>query len=135
MASNLPAVTFADLLPTGVSIDQKTITLWEQLQIGTGVYAVGGIPAGVQALAGSKSVDDSAFLQSTVTSELALPVNGTVYQYRYIPTSDKLQIFSVAITSGSQSAPVELSASAIIPSGVLTDVIVGEFIYSRVNGG
>ena len=135
MASNLPAVTFADLLPTGVSIDQKTITLWEQLQIGTGVYAVGGIPSGVQALAGAKSVDDTAFLQSTVTSELALPANGTVYQYRYIPTSDKLQIFSVTITSGSQAAPVELSASAIIPAGVLTDVIVGEFIYSRVNGG
>lgn len=132
MASNLPAVTFADLLPTGTSIDQKTITLWEQVAIGAGVYAVGGIPAGVQALAGTKTVDDTAFLQSTVESELTVAATGNSYKYKYIPSTDKLQIFQVTNSSG---ATVELTASAIIPSGVLTDTIVGEFIYSRVNGG
>lgn len=132
MASNLPAVTFADLFPTGVSMDSKTITMWQQVQIGAGVYAVGGIPAGVAALAGQKTIDSLTFLQSTVVSELTVPATGTTYFYRYVPTTDKIQIFQQTLSNGSQTAFTELTASAVIPSGVLTDTIVGEFIYNRL---
>jgi hypothetical protein len=121
MASNLPAVTFADLFPTGVSVDQKTISMWLQVSIGSGVYATGGIPAGVQAQANAKTIDDTTFLFALVESELTR--GATYYTYKYIPTTDKLQIFSNG---------TELSASAIIPSAVLTDTIVGEFTYNRL---
>ena len=132
MASNLPAITFADLFPTGTTIDQKTITLWQQLAIGSGVYAVGGIPAGVQALAGTKTVDDTTFLFADVVSELTVPATGTSFKYKYIPSTDKLQIFQVTTSSGTVTATAELSASAIIPSGVLNDTIIGYFKYNRL---
>jgi hypothetical protein len=119
-------------------MDQKTITMWVQVSIGAGVYAVGGIPAGVQFLAGTKTIDDVTFLQASVQSELTIPLNGVFYTYRYIPSTDKLQIFQTPVTGGEQESASpgintsELSASAIIPAGVLNDVIVGEFIYNRL---
>jgi hypothetical protein len=138
MASNLPVVTYADLFPTGTSIDQKTISVWAQVSIGAGVYAVGGIPAGLQVFVGTKTIDDTTFLQSYIASELPIPLNGVFYTYKYIPSSDKLQIFQTPVTGGSQESASpglvtsELSASAIIPAGVLADVIVGQFVYNRL---
>lgn len=129
MASNLPAITYAALIPGYTSIDQKTISIWAQAAIGAGVYAVGGIPAGLVALARSLTVDDSTFLQSTFVSELTIAATGNSYKYVYVPSTDKLQIFQVTNSSGAYS---ELTASAIIPAGVLTDVIVVEAIYNRL---
>lgn len=138
MASNLPVVTYAPLIPGATSIDQKTIGFWVQVGIGAGVYAVGGIPAGLNAFVGSYTVDDTTFLWAEFESELTTPYNGVFYTYEYIPSTDKIQIFQTPVTGGEQESgspginTSELSASAIIPAGVLNDVIVGHFIYNRL---
>lgn len=125
-------MTYAALVPGYTSIDQKTITTWSQLTIGSGVYAVGGVPAGLVALARSLTVDDTTFLQATVTSELTTPATGTAFYYRYVPSTDKIQIYQQTYASGVITATTELTGSSIIPAGVLTDVIVVEAIYNRL---
>jgi hypothetical protein len=138
MASNLPVVTYAPLIPGATSIDQKTIRFWVQVAIGAGVYAVGGIPAGLNVFVGTYTVDDTTFLWGEFESELTIPYNGVFYTYRYIPSTDKIQIFQTPVTGGEQESASpgintsELSASAIIPAGVLNDVIVASFVYNRL---
>ena len=138
MASNLPVVTFAPLIPGATSIDQKTIGFWLQMSVGAGVYATGGIPAGLNTFVGTYTVDDTTFLWAEINSELTVPLNGVFYTYKYIPSTDKLQIFQTPVTGGQQESASpglvtsELSASAIIPAGVLNDVIIAHFIYNRL---
>lgn len=132
MASVLEQVSFAALVPGYTTIDQKTITIIAQLSISAGNYTRGGIPAGVAALARSLTVDDATFLNAFIQSELTVPASGHTYLYKYIPSTDKIQIFDVVVTTGTQAAPVELAESAATPAGVLTDVIVGEFTYNRL---
>lgn len=132
MASNLPVITTAALVPGYTSIDQKTITEYFQLTVGSGVYTVGGIPAGFAALANSLTVDENAFLFADVVSELATPATGTSYRYKYVPAPDYLQIFQVTTANGVVTATTELGASAIIPAGVLTDTIVAKVTYNRL---
>lgn len=117
MSSLLPSVTIAPLV-AGPSFDAKTSTLWVQLLIGAGVYNVGGIPVGMVAYANAQTVDTKQFLQADITGETA-----NNYTYKYIPATDLLQIFN---------AGTELTASAIIPSQVLNDIIVGSFVYNRL---
>ena len=132
MASLLPTITFAPLIPGFTTIDQKTIEIIAQLTIGSGVYETGGIPAGVAALAGSLTVDSETFLTAEVESEDAVPSTGTSYLYKYIPAFDYLQIFVVTTSSGTITSTVELGSSVIIPAGVLADTIVGVFRYNRL---
>jgi len=132
MSSLLPSVTFSPLVSGFTSIDQKTITLWFQLNIGAGVYETGGIPMGLQTLAGSLTVVDTDFLQAIIFSERQVPATGTFYEYQYVPAFDYLQIFSVAVTAGAQSAPAELASSSVIPALVLSDTIIGQAIYNRL---
>lgn len=132
MASNLPAITTAALIPGYTSIDQKTISLWFQLTVGAGVYETGGIPAGFAALANSLTVDENAFLEANVVSELATPSTGTSYKYRYIPAQDYLQIFAVITSGGAITSTTELGSSVVIPAGVLNDVIVAKSTYNRL---
>lgn len=132
MASNLPAITTAALIPGYTSIDQKTITLWFQLTVGAGVYTPGGIPSGFAALANSLTVDENAFLFADVVSELVTPFTGTSYKYKYVPTTDYLQIFAVVTASGVVTSTTELGASAIIPAAVIADTIVAKTVYNRL---
>lgn len=122
-------MTYAALIPGYTTIDQKTITVWVQLAIGSGVYAAGGVPSGVVSLVSGLSIDSTTFLDATVESELTLATSGSSYVYRYVPSTDKLQIFQYTNSSG---ATVELSGSAIIPAGVLTDTIVAQMTYNRL---
>ena len=138
MSSLLPSVTYTPLVSGFTTIDQKTITLWAQVTIGAGVYELGGIPAGLQTLAGSLSVIDTDPLWFDFRSENQVPQNGTFYTYRYIPALDYLQIFSTSVGSagslnpGSEAAPTELSSSSVIPAGVLNDLIVMQATYNRL---
>lgn len=129
MSSLLPAVTTAALVSGYTSIDQKTIDLIFQLTVGAGVYETGGIPAGIVALAGSLTVTTSDFLQATIQSELPTPSSGNSYVYRYVPATDYLQIYAWSSTAGTI---VELSSSAVIPAGVLTDVVTAVVKYNRL---
>lgn len=132
MPSLLPTVTFAALIPGYTTIDQKTITIWAQVTISAGVYLVGGIPFGLVSLARSLTIDDATFLAARVVSEKQVPFTGTYFNYRYYPTTDYLQIFQQTTSSGVVTATTELTASAIIPSGVINDTIVVEAVYNRL---
>lgn len=124
-----PVVTYAPLVPGAVDITSKTISLWLQVAFGPGYYTVGGVPAGLAAYAGTWTVNDSEYLWSEFKSEepytTSLGIGG--YTYRYNPTNDTFQIFD-----GAPSPTSELTASQVIPSGVLNDVIVGRVIYNRL---
>lgn len=132
MPSLLPTVTYAALVPGYTSIDQKTISIWAQVAVGAGVYEVGGIPAGLAAVANGVTVDENAFLMADFVSELQVPFTGVSYKYKYYPTTDYLQIFQITTASGVVTATTELTASAIIPSGVLNDIIVVRATYNRL---
>ncbi len=130
MALNWPTITFAQLT-LGPSIDSKTITAWLQVQFGAGYYTVNGVPSGLQAYVSALGIDDVNFLAAYFSSEVttnnrdgsSLPVSGG-FTYKYIPSTDKIQIFT--------SNGVELSASEAIPLGVISDVIVLQAIYNRL---
>jgi hypothetical protein len=129
MAQNAPAVTLAQLT-TGPAIDSRTITMWLQVQFGAGFYTVGGVPSGIAAFASALSIDDVNFLACYFSSESAttndgssLPVSGGI-TYKYLPTTDKIQMFT--------ANGVEFSASEAIPHAVLFDTIVAQVIYNRL---
>ena len=125
-----PVITYAPLIPGGTTIDQKTITLYVQLAFSAGFYTVGGIPAGLQAYAGSLTINDTQFLWGDIHSEepftSSLGIGG--FTYRYNPLNDSIQIFD-----GPMQASNELTASQAIPAGVLNDVIVGRFTWNRLS--
>jgi len=122
-----PAVTYAPLIPGATTIDQKTITLYLQVAFGAGYYTVGGVPAGLAAYVGTFSVNDTQFLWAEVKSEnpysTSLGIGG--FTYRYNPTNDTFQIFD-----GSPAG--ELTASQVIPAGVLNDTIIMRVTYNRL---
>lgn len=129
MAQNNPVVTLASLIQ-GPTIDSKTISVWLQIQFGAGFYTVGGVPSGIAAFVSGLSIDDVNYLGSLIQSEStttndgsSLPVVGGI-TYKYIPTTDKIQMFT--------ANGVEFSASEAIPHAVLFDSIVGEFTYNRL---
>lgn len=130
MAQLVPVVTLAQLT-SGPSIDSRTITAWLQLQFGQGFYTVGGVPSGISAFLSSLGIDTASFLAAYIGSEAtqtndgsSLPVVGGI-TYKYIPTTDKVQMFTT-------NNGIELTASEAIPHGVLNDIIVGQFIYNRI---
>lgn len=125
-----PQVSYAPLVPGATSIDQKTITLWLQVSFGTGYYTVGGVPAGLAAYAGTFTVNDTQYLFSDFKSEdtVVTSLNSGGYTYKYIPSTDSFQIFDGAAVGGN-----ELTASQVIPAGVLNDVIVGYVTYNRLS--
>lgn len=129
MSQLVPPVTLAPLVPGPGTIDQKTITLYLQIAFGSGFYTVGGVPVGVAAYADQNGIDASEYLAGRVDSEAtttsagaSLPTVGGV-TYKYIPATDKLQMF----ING-----VEFTASEAIPAAVLNDTIVGQFTYLRL---
>jgi hypothetical protein len=130
MSQLVPQVTLAQLT-TGPSIDSRTITAWLQIAFGQGFYTVGGVPSGIAAFVSSLGIDSSAFLFADINSEAtqtndgsSLPVVGGI-TYKYIPSTDKLQLFTT-------NNGLELTASEAIPHGALNDIIVGQFIYNRI---
>lgn len=124
MSSLAPVVTYAPLTQ-GPTIDRLTITLWLQLAFSAGYYTVGGVPSGLAAFAGTQTIDSAPFLASRIDSEATTSSSPAVagYTYKYIPSTDKIQIF----LNGS-----ELTASQAIPANVLNDIIVGQFIWVRL---
>jgi hypothetical protein len=127
MAVSVPS--FAALIPGCTSIDQKTITLWLQVAFSAGTYVTGGVPAGLQAFAGTLTVNDSEYLWSSFQSEepftTSLGIGG--FTYRYNPTNDTFQIFDGAPATGT-----ELTNGSTLPVGVTGDVITGQVVYNRL---
>lgn len=128
MSQLVPAVQLAPLTQ-GPDITKLTIQLYLQIAFGTGFYTVGGVPAGVAAYASKVGINPAQFLTGRVESEAttsssgaSLPSVGGV-AYKYIPTTDKIQM---SING------VEFTASEAIPAAVLNDVIVGNFVYVRL---
>jgi len=130
MAEQQPTITYSNLL-TGTDITKFTIQLYLQVLIGQGYYTVGGIAANLKAFASALGISANAqFLISRIESEVAtldtggasLPQQGG-FTYKYLPSSDLLQIF----LNG-----VELTASEPIPQGVYEDTIVGWFVWNRL---
>jgi hypothetical protein len=130
MSQLVPQITLAQLT-TGPSIDSRTITAWLQIVFGQGYYTVGGVPSGIAAFVSSLGIDDVNFLFSNINSEAtqtndgsSLPVVAGI-TYKYIPSTDKIQLFTT-------NNGLELTASEAIPYAVLNDTIVGQFIYNRI---
>ena len=131
MASqNVPTITYA-FLTAQPDFTSCTIGLWLQMAFGPGYYTVGGVPAGLQALVSAVTIDINQFLACNVYSEadetasiLSLPTVGG-YTYRYIPATDRWQIFT-------NNNGAEFLASEAIPPGVLNDIIVVNPIYNRL---
>ena len=139
-----PSVTYTNLL-SGVDITKNTIQLWLQVTFGNGpggeFYTVGGIAAGLKAYASSLGISANAqFLAANIGSEVAvsgggvsLPTTGG-YVYKYIPSTDVIQIFQ-GLTSGvgaTSGYGIELGASEPIPPGVLDDIIVMNAVWNRL---
>jgi hypothetical protein len=103
-------------------ITGATIKIWGSVAFGSGyTYTTGGIPFGLLALADSKTVNFDGFLRCEVFDEAA--AGATVYSFRYVPSTDSLQIFS----SGT-----ELANGASIPSALVTDSsILFEATFNR----
>ena len=124
-----PVISIAPLIPGASTIDQKTITIYVQLAFSAGYYTVGGVPAGIQAYAGTLTINDTQFLWGDVRSEepftTSLGIGG--YNYKYNPLNDTIQIFEGPVATG-----YELTASQAIPAGVLNDVIIGRFTWNRL---
>jgi len=92
-------------------ITGKTIGAWGTVLFGYGLnYTTGGIPMGLVAFADVRTVDFNGFLECRVFDETA--VSGTLYTFRYVPSTDKLQIFA---------AGTELSNGAVLPTALLVD--------------
>lgn len=130
MSQLVPPVTLAQLT-SGPSIDSRTITVYLQIAFGPGYYTVGGVPAGIAAFVSGLTVDDTNYLIGQIVSEAtqtgdgsSLPVVGGI-NYKYIPGTDKIQMFTA-------NNGVELTASEAIPHAVLFDTIVGQFTYNRL---
>lgn len=81
--TSLTQLTFPDI--TGA-----TIKAWGQVNLVSGTYVTGGIPMGLLLFADQRTVDFNGFLQCLVWEEEAV---GTLYDYHYVPATDKLQIF------------------------------------------
>lgn len=129
MAQNAPTVTLASLTQ-GPTIDSKTISVWLQVQFGAGYYTVGGVPSGIQAFVSGLSIDDANFLAAYFTSEATTTFDGSSLPavanitYKYIPSTDKIQMFT--------ANGIEFSASEAIPHAVLFDSIVAQVVYVRL---
>lgn len=127
------AVTSVTLAPltTGPSIDSRTATFWLQIAFSAGAYPKGGVPAGIDAFVDKSTVDSSKYLGSNIDGENtvvdgsgSLPTVGGIL-YKYIPTTDKIQLFD-------GRSGLEFTESEQIPPAVLNDTIVGSFVYNRV---
>jgi hypothetical protein len=103
-------------------ITSSTTKFWLSVALGYGLnYTTGGIPFGLIALADSKTVNFDGFLRCDVFDEAA--AGATVYTFRYVPSTDSLQIFSNG---------TELANGAVLPTALLTDSsIVAEATFNR----
>ena len=99
----LTEVTFPDV--TG-----RTIKAWGQVVMTAGQYITNGLPMGLLAFADARTIDFNGFLRCDVWDEEKV---STLYQYKYNPVQDSLQIF----LSGT-----ELPAGTAVP---VTDPAVG----------
>lgn len=124
-----PQVTYAPLVPGAVDITSKVIRVFLQLAFSAGYYTVGGVAAGLAAYVSALAIDSTQFLWQDIKSEepvsTSLGIGG--YSYKYNPLNDTIQIFDGPIQPSN-----ELTASQVIPAGVLNDVIVGQFTYNRI---
>ena len=119
MSSPAPSVSLA-LLTAQPSFDSNTISLFLQIAFSAGgYYETGGIPGvGLLALASEMGINVNQYLQTLIQSEIA-----GAYTYKYIPSTDSIQIFQ----NGS-----ELASSAGISTGILNDVIVAKATFNRL---
>lgn len=97
---------------------QKTIGAWGQVTFVSGTYLTGGIPFGLVQFADARTVDFNGFLKCEVYDETA-STGGSNYSFRYIPTTDSLQIFQ---------GGTELSAGTTV---ALTDNIQFHAVWNR----
>jgi hypothetical protein len=129
----IPAMAVVTLAPLtlGPTIDSRTISMWYQIAFSAGSYPVGGVPAGVAAAVSALTIDDTQYLGSHIEGEDtvvlgggSLPTVGGIV-FKYIPSTDKIQLFDF-------QTGLELQSSETIPPAVLNDTIVGEFTYNRL---
>jgi hypothetical protein len=108
-------------------ITSSTTKFWLSVALGYGLnYTTGGIPFGLIALADSKTVNFDGFLRCDVYDEAV--AGSTFYTFRYVPTTDSLQIFQ----TNSAGATTELANGAVLPTALLTDSsIVAEATFNR----
>jgi hypothetical protein len=87
---------------------------WGTVTFASGfAYAVGGIPFGLVAYADARTINVDGFLQCTVIDEQAsTPI---VYTFRYVPSTDALQIYQngIELTAGPLPAYLLTDASII----------------------
>jgi hypothetical protein len=121
MSNIVPGVTLTELCFPDIT--GKTIKAWGSVAFGYGLnYTTGGIPFGLVNFADARTVDFNGFLKCEVIDEnvQAQDASHTVFTFFYVPSTDKLQIFSQ--TSSTDLA--ELTNGAVIPTYLLTDASI-----------
>ncbi len=111
-------------------ITGATIGAWFSVSFGYGLnYTTGGIPAGLTAFADAQTIDFNGFLECTVWDES--PFDGTtLYTFRYVPSTDKLQIFQTL--GGSTGTTTELANGSALPTALLVDSsVVAKAVWNR----
>lgn len=106
-------------------ITGKTIRAWLIINVIPGGYTTGGIPLGLFTYLDSVTVDVNGFLALEIQGEESVNAIGSAsYTYRYIPSTDTLQIFNNF---------VELSNNQTVPLAVIADVLVALATVNRTN--
>ena len=108
----LTEVTFPDV--TG-----RTIKAWGQVVMTAGQYITNGLPMGLLAFADARTIDFNGFLRCDVWDEEKV---STLYQYKYNPVQDSLQIFlsGTELPAGTE-VPVTDPAVGNVDSPVVTN--------------
>ncbi len=105
-------------------ITGATIKAWGTVTFSAGSYVAGGLPMGLLLYADSRTVDFNGFLRCLVTPENAAAPATATHSYRYVPTTDSLQI--IDNTTGE-----ELASGASIPSEVLAQDLIFDAVWNR----
>jgi len=122
MSSVTSTITLSELCFPDIT--GKTIKAWAQLAFSAGSYVAGGLSLGLLLFADARTVDFNGFLQCNVGNETLLAPGAKDYTFRYIPSTDTLQIID-------NSTGLEIVAGITIPSVILNSTYILEEYKSR----
>ena len=122
MSSVTSTITLSELCFPDIT--GRTIKAWAQLTFSAGTYLAGGLAVGLLLFADARTVDFNGFLQCNIGNETLLGPGAKDYTFRYIPSTDTLQI--IDNTTG-----LEIVGGVTVPSVVLNSTYILEATWNR----
>jgi hypothetical protein len=117
MSSAVSSVTLTQLCFPDIT--GATLGAYLSVSFGAGTYTTGGIPMGLVLYADQRTIDFNNFLVCAFYDETSSDSSGVVYSFRYIPTTDSVQIFSNG---------TELASGASV---AITDSVLAHAVWNR----